>query len=310
MLVSDPLEWKSKFDFFSKVLHVHALSSVHSPWTIGSSYSIKTAVPLKGCEPLTGLRSLTTENFTAFSLQFQTLSGLSTEIAKYTNGCSGISAFGRIGDTTNVSLHAKSPGFDEYSSGSLIIENHQLHCNVQVPCLENLKMVTPVVTVGTRLGFAKHYSLIAQASSLAASRLKLGLKFQPCDHMHAGLGISLNDRLSVNHLEASVYAGLHSGATVAALGRFYGKSDFQFVFTQPVGSKREVQSEAAKVLVNQPVVGVRHDLSSSKTCAFIEMGVAATADSTRSIGLKLGVEVEGNKVRDPKLCFHITAAEA
>jgi hypothetical protein len=313
-MVEDPLDWRTRFDFFSKSLHVHALKSVHSPWSLGSSYSIKTSVPLIGCEPLKGLRSLTTEHFTAFSLQFETtMSGLLTDITKYTNGCSAISAGGKIGEKWNVSMHAKSPGFTEWSDGSFAVERDDIHVSVQAPSLEDMQLVTPILTVGTNLKISKNLFIIGQASSSLQSRMKLGIKFQPCNHMHAGIGFCFNDQLSVHTVEPSLYAGLHSGATLAFLGQLKLKeglkSNFQLAFTRPVGTRKEAETETAKVVVNQPILGVRHDWVSEKTCAYLEMGIAATAESTRSFRVKFGIEVEGTKIRDPKLCFHITASE-
>ena len=317
--VIDPLDLKSRNDFFCTQLHNRATSAVQSTWWMGSRYSIRTEVPLMGCEPLIGLKSLTCDEFTAFAIKFRTLWPLTaeTDLAKYTNGSTALSSRILSNDGFRINLHAKSPGFLPTTSGRVDLEkifaNNTLtvYGSLESDSLEESSR--PIPTIGVSWMFAKHLYLIAQKSALWG----VGLKFQPCGHMHAGLGMTLSHKGALESVESSVYAETHSGATIAVLGRYKPvlPSNIQVLFTQPIGQKYESTAvdpsgkSEGKVVVPQPQLGLMYDFMAEKMGAFIDFGIGAQTSSLSmmNLGVKLGFEWTKN---EPRFGIHLTAQES
>lgn len=309
--VYDPADPKltSRYDFFTSTLHSNALRTLSVPWAVGGSYSISTSVPLPKCDPLTSLKSFTCDQFTAFSLGFR-IASVDGRLTKFTDGSTGLTA------STNVNgfameVHAKSPGFEEFSSGYVRVTKGPMHVSFEAPCIEDQQLVPPIVTVGINQTVAKHVNVIAQLDS--RRKAKLGLKFQPCGHMHASVGLAVTDSLTNLHmLETSVYGETHEGVSLGLIGRFVGpRAGMEIIATKKLGKKsNEIVSPEGKVELHQPVIGIMHDVSASKTTAFLDLGIAATTVSTMKFGIKMGLEVVESKFTEPKFCFHITASES
>ena len=290
----DPL----RHDFFGKTLHANALRAISVPWSVEGNYSITTSFPFPGCDPLKFLKSYSCDGFTSFSLGFQ-LGGSEAQLSKFTNGSTGISV-----RSYGLDIHAKTPGFDEYSSGFIRFTKGPLHLSVQAPCIEDRTLLSPIWTLGVNQPVAKHVNLIAQVDT--GNNAKVGIKFQPCAHMHAGVGVGNN------FLEMSMYAETHEGVALGFLGRALGpRSGLQVIASKKIGSKSHtVTSPEGKVELPQPILGVRHDTAAGRTSAFVDISIAATAVSTMNFGLKMGVDILENKITDPRFSFHISASES
>jgi hypothetical protein len=161
--------------------------------------------------------------------------------------------------------------------------------------------------------FAKHLYLITEKSALWS----FGLKFQPCGHMHAGFGVSLTHKGSLETVESSVYAETHSGATIAVLGRYKPvlPSNIQILLTQPIGQKYESVAvdpsgiSEGKLVVPQPQLGLVYDFMAEKVGAFIDFGIGAQTSSMSmmTLGVKLGFEWAKN---EPRIGIHLSAHES
>jgi hypothetical protein len=288
-----------KFDFFNCTLHGRALKTFHNPWSVSGTYSVRTIVPLNGCEPLQFLSSYSNSAFSVFSLGFSLPQNVTASLSKFTNGCSGIGV--QFGES--VSVHAKTPGFDENFSGRIDLNHAPFHLSLQAPCLEDMQLVSPSVIVGVNQPIAKHLFFIGQFSG--TNKLKAGIKFQPCAHMHAGVGIG-NDGV----FEGSMYAETHDGSTIGLIGKYGSrKSGIEFIGTRKVGKNEFVsENEGSKFGLPVPVLGLRYDSYLDRTMVFMETGMWASSNSSKmSFGMKVGLEL--TKFSDPRICFHLSANE-
>ena len=307
-IVYDPLDLESRNDYFSRSLHLHALEKF--TWFLNSSTSIRTRIPLAGCEPLTGLRSVTCGSFTAFALKFNTLWPVdaTTELSKFTNGASGISV-----QQGGIKVHAKSTGFDETPSGRLdVVKPITPYLTVSASVeAESLEQPKPVAKLGASWELKKNIFLISQVAYGTLDAAKLGIKFQPCGHMHAGLGLSIDRTGSVNTIESSVYAETHSGATVGILGRYnaHKRSSLEVFLTQPFGSRVESapNEEGVKVVIPRPKIGFMYDMLHVKYFGFVDMSISAQTKNSMTLGVKIGMELVKN---EPRIGVHLTAFES
>jgi hypothetical protein len=307
-VVYDPLDLDSRNDYFSRSLHLHALEKF--TWFLNSPTSIRTRIPLAGCEPLTGLRSFTCESFTAFALKFNTLWPIdaTTELSKFTNGASGISV-----QQEGVKVHAKSAGFDETSSGRLdVVRPISPYLTVSASVeAESLEQPNPIVKLGASWEFKKNLFILSQVAYGTLDVAKVGIKFQPCGHMHAGLGLSLDRRGNVYTIESSVYAETHSGATVGVLGRYnmHKRSNLQVFLTQPFGSRLESapNDEGVKVVIPRPKFGFMYDMLHEKYFGFVDLSISAQTTNSMNLGVKIGMQLVKN---EPRFGAHLTAFES
>ena len=173
-LVHDPMDEQSR-DFFTKSLHLSASLVPNS-----AQFHVQTFLPLVGCDPLCGIRTVTAKGLAALALRFKPSLDNVTEIAKFSNQCLSLTT-----QTGMFYLHAKSSGFDEYPSFKLQMDNGKYHFSLQTVCADPRYLHS--FTFGVCTQIAKHVFAISQ---LTDRILSIGLKFQPCSHMHAGIGWS------------------------------------------------------------------------------------------------------------------------
>ena len=334
--VKDPLQ-PYQADFFTKALNLHALASVSTKALPRDKYTIRTFMPLTGCEPLTGMRSMTCADFTVFSLIFTT-SPLVSEVAKYSNGTTGVTAKYAMDKSTLLTAHAKTAGFDPSSSSRIQVDKivnergDMFHVAIDTPSLE---VPEPILTVGGSTSVAKDTTLITQlwrelpAQGSLFDTLSVGVKYQPCGHMHAGIGADLgftSKDLNVKNLHSSVYLGTHAGGSLAVLGslaldrarphslRVGGTTQLR-IWDKPLPEAIPVDSPPREptVVIPYPVLGVNYDLVQERTSAFVDLKLLAVPSTEKTarmdLSLKVGMHVMGTNWKEPQLSVHLNAAE-
>ena len=307
----DPLDFAAA-NFFTHALHLHAHSKISKHPK--DQYTVQTGIPLPACEPLTGMRSITCYQFTAFSLQFNVMNA-PTEFAKFSNGATSVTTTVPLAEKASLYVHAKSPGFAETSSSRIAYDSrigeHRLHASIDLPSLEDPE---PALTLGGVVRIKKDWELIGQ---LARDDVSVGVKFQPCGHMHAGLGVAFGSAYTVKNLQSSVYAATHAGGSLAVLGTYAlngGLSNLQLMTTTRLNlwssGTDSPRADGVEVRLPAPRLGFAYDLVNQRTSVFIDMRVSASAPARKSamnLGVKLGFDV--TKFGQPRFTAHINASE-
>ncbi len=313
MLVSDPSRRQFAHepkDYFVSRFHgmAHAFIAASLP---RDQLTVSTALPLAGSEPLVGIRSMSCANFTAFTLQFETVGPISADITKYSNGCTGVTALHKAGPVS-VGLHAKSAGFDENASGRLEVDyRHSDSVSSQVRMdFPNLDTQRPGnVSLGSSLRVSKNVFFISQ---VARDAVVGGLKFQPCAHVHAGLGIEQQfSKVPATVIHSSMYLETHNGSVfgfMGALGKG-GTSSFKAAASTKLVSWFGPQKEGDSKV--SPVVGIQFDKQEVASYMHLALSASNGTKSKMNLGLKLGVRagIKSLLTEAPQFSLHVSAAE-
>lgn len=329
--VRDPLNL-FQTDFFTQSLHLQAQSAVSSKALYRDPYTIRTYIPLSGCEPLAGMRSMTCSDFTVFSLIFRT-GPLLSELAKYSNGATAITShYTTPIENATVTVHAKSSGFDETSSSRVQFDKqftpagHSVHLAVDTPDLER---PAPILTLGSSIQVTKNVSLISQISQELAQldTVSIGAKFQPCGHMHAGVGAAVSvtpKNITIKSIQSSLYFGTHSGGSFAALGsigldgvrghslKLAGTTLLKLkylAYSPTVPSDPSMRSPS--ISIPYPVLGFNYDVLQDTASAYMDVKLSAS-DAKRAaidISLKMGVHLNKDSWKEPGFSLHLNASE-
>ena len=329
--VKDPLN-RFETDFFTSALHRHAHMAVTADVLPKDRFSIRTFLPLAGSEPLTGMRSVTCDDFTVFSLVFRTLPVV-TEVGKFSNGTLSLTSRFPLDKFTAVAVHAKSAGFEETPSSRIRIERavpgwrSTLFVSVETPSLE---FPQHILTLASSHELSKSVSLHSQMSQSELRSGKFfdtfsaGFKYQPCGHMHAGLGVAVNtaDVVSVKNIQSSMFLGTSGGGTFACIGNFC--LDKSAPHSLQIGTSVRLSKElpiAQPADPNQrpllripaPVFGVNYDLVQDRLTSHVDLKFLASNSrenaSTVNLNLRIGVEVLSKNFASPRFSLHLNAAE-
>jgi hypothetical protein len=191
----------------------------------------------------------------------------------------------------------------------------------------------PIVTLGTCVQAAKHIYVIGQVSG---SLLSMATKFQPCGHMHAGLGVDfgftgIKSKIIAKSIQSSLYFGTHSGGSFALLGRLgldtSVASNLQIGGTMKLWKPDPVSpgqnhigtsplspetSKSIEATVSTPIIGFNYDLLQDKISTYIDLKLSASEpkQSTISLNVRLGMYVDTNSLwRTPTFGIHLNASE-
>jgi len=319
MIIKDPLN-PFHADFFTTHLHLHAHAAVGAKAFPRDQFSIKTVIPLSGCDPLIGMRSMTCSDFTAFSLMFRTGPFLS-EIGKYSNGASSVTTKLNVDPDTVISVHAKSPGFDDTSSSRISGDRRfqlgkklqgAMHMAIDIADLGN---PDPFLTLGGSVEMRQYFHVISQVNR---ESLSLGVKFQPCGHMHAGIGMDFDlSRKIFRDIQSSLYFETHAGGTVGVLGTLSidkqrqsslllcGTTQIQ-LWDQPAQS---TSGDAEVLSVPNPVMGFDYDVFHDRASGYVDLKILAAAPKKSSVNLSVKMGFTTVSWRNPIFGMHLNASE-
>ena len=337
-IVRDPLN-PFEPDFFTSALHRHAYTeTVTNALPFDEKFTIKTSLPLTGSEPLVGMKSMTCSDFTVFSLLFKTDPILS-EVSKYSNGTLAVTSRISIDDKSKCVVYAKSFGFEETSSARIKFDtavskqDDNIHLSIDIPSLEN---PDPVITLGSCLRVSKFISFISQATLATSGRkfletVSLGAKFQPCGHMHAGIGaafgINNNKRLVFKNIQSSIYLGTHHGGTIGIMTSSSGLGHLashnislgattrmeSWLFEKP--NAKALKSEPPVLNIPSPVLGINYDMLQDRLSTYADFKFQANnnkPDSSVQLKLRIGLQINpATKLykSEPLFSMHLKATE-
>jgi hypothetical protein len=199
--------------------------------------------------------------------------------------------------------------------------------------LETAHEKVPYLTVGNVFGLNKNWSIISQLSSKYSvfDTFSLGAKFQPCSHMHAGIGLvsmvsAKPSTINLRSLQSSLYFATHTGGTFGFVGTASlhpsVASNVSIGITSrldPWLPRRVLSSDPeGKVEIPSPVVGFNYDSAERRISGHVDLQFTAApstvSNRARQIGpislkIKIGVDyIPG--LGDPRLSFHLNATEA
>lgn len=320
MYVRDPSQPSQPVDYFASKFHDSAHKMLLQQGLPSGQLSVSTSLPLAGSEPLVGIRSMSCADFTAFTLQFHTVGPITADVSKYSNGCSGISAEHVAGPTV-VRVHAKSSGFDETASGRFTVDykySERISGQIRTDFPDLNSQRPSNVSVASELQLSKNVVLISQMNhdTVNTTGLSSGLKFQPCAHMQAGVGVDRTNplsKLAVTRLVGNLFFETHAGSRFGLMGRVGGNSkpDFNIAASTKLISALENHPETS---VQSPVLGLQYDTASQTICSYMQLGVSAGngAKSRMNLGLKLGMRMDAKSMfaKSPVFTLHVTASES
>ena len=327
-MVKDPTV-SEQGDFYTRKFHNLAFDSITTNGLPEDRFTVKTMIPLHNCEPLVGMRSMTCSDFTAFKLSFL-LGKSDIQLSKFSNGATGVSVSVPTPSGASLALYTLSPGFEENAQGKVSVDlplgSHALHVSLDIPSLD--QNPEPILTLSSTVKITKHVDVISQlirpvktGGQAVASVLHLGVKFQPCGHCHAGLGLEANVG-GLRNIHSSAFFVSHSGGSFSLIGK-YGFNgtphSLQFLTTSQMKLWKHKQTEYDKtqpyLISPYPTVGLSYDLVSNRASAFADISLGAwnpSAERERGVNLniKVGVNVLKNNWKEPFFGVHLNASEA
>jgi len=301
--VRDPLA-TSNCEFFSEKMNqkINKLLANTVPDT--NQLTLRTSLPLANCEPLAGMRSYTCPDFTAFSLLFKTGSDTIHQVSKFSNGTNSFSFQNKY-----FHIYTKSSGFEETASGrfSVSLDSNNT-ITIESSDLENL---SPKISIGSVAKFGKNWALISQLNLLDAAG-SLGIKFQPCGHMHAGFGFTTNP-LSAKKLfkscHSSLYFETHKKGVFGCIGTIGLDGTVPHNFSLGLTSRMDsvlprkitAKDTGGIVEIPSPVVGMNYDLFHKRFSGFIDFQFTAISQPQEipksqpgpiTLKLRMGISID------------------
>jgi hypothetical protein len=334
MLVSDPSDPTEARDYFVSRFHHLAHDLLFRRVPRDDQIVISTALPLVGTDPLVGMRSMSCASFTAFGLLFKTEGPAWTEISKYSNGSTGVNVRVQRGEI-DTRVHLKSSGFDETASGRVAFNLDENSSGVsgqlRLDFTDLNGQVPSSILLGSSYRISKAVHLVSQ-SNHDLSSVFAGLKFMPCGHMHAGVGIELRNRLSKQEgtsattvLHTSGFCQTHSGGSFGFIAGM-GKNDVDLriggttkLFSwMPNHQNQEADEEnsnsvAGSYNIPSPVVGWQYDLGSRTVSSYVDVGLSAGngAKSRIHLDLKFGLKwIPGKALNEPAFSVQVSGYES
>ena len=320
--VRDPLSAEN-WDYFSSRLYQKINRVMANMVPDSNQLTLRTSLPLAGCDPLAGMRSYTCPDFTAFSLVFRTGETLH-EISKYSNGTNSYGIRSKY-----FELYTKSSGFEETASGrvSVFLDSNN-SITIESSDMEN---ISPKISVGSVFEFRKNYAIVSQIN-LRDATSRIGVKFQPCGHMHAGLALNTNPWASksiLKSVQSSLYFETHKGGVFGCLGTIGLDSSTAHNLSLGLTSRMDsvlprkitAKDTGGVVEIPSPVVGMNYDLFRKRVSGFIDFQFTAkpepqdlpakTQPGPINLKLRIGISVDQSQWPPaPALSCNLSATES